>query len=68
MKIGIDTTFMVECSIREHPGHTAACAELTKRIDAGDVFVAAPQILSEFVHIVTDPRRFERPLRMTEAV
>jgi predicted nucleic acid-binding protein len=27
-----------------------------------------PQALTEFAHVVTDPRRFERPLAMTEAL
>ena len=27
----------------------------------------APQVLAEFIHIVTDPRRFARPLDMTAA-
>lgn len=28
----------------------------------------AGQILTEFAHVVTDPRRFERPLAMTDAL
>lgn len=28
----------------------------------------APQVLSEFCHVITDPRRFERPLPMAEAI
>ena len=28
----------------------------------------APQVLAEFVHVVTDPRRFQRPLTMEEAI
>jgi predicted nucleic acid-binding protein len=28
----------------------------------------APQVLTEFLHIVTDPRRFERPLPMEQAL
>jgi len=35
---------------------------------AGDVFVMAPQILAEFVHVVTDARRFETPLTVAEAL
>jgi predicted nucleic acid-binding protein len=68
MRIGIDTTFLVQVSIREHPGHGAVRAEMAKRLAAGDVFVLAPQVLAEYAHVVTDPRRFERPLSMTEAL
>jgi predicted nucleic acid-binding protein len=68
VKIGIDTTFLVEASIREHPGHAPARAEMRRRLQAGDVFIMAPQILAEFVHVVTDTRRFETPLTVAEAL
>jgi predicted nucleic acid-binding protein len=68
MKIGIDTTFLVEASIREHPGHLAARMEMDKHLAAGDIFFMAPQVIPEFIHVVTDPRRFERPLKMAEAL
>ena len=50
MRIGVDTTFLVQASIREHPGHGTARAEMAKRLTAGDVFVLAPQVVAEFVH------------------
>jgi hypothetical protein len=34
---------------------------------AGDRLALAPQALAEFIHVVTDPRRFAQPLRMDEA-
>lgn len=68
MKIGLDTTFLVQASIREHPGHAAARDEMERRLSAGDTFVMAPQVVSELVHVVTDPRRFERPLDMAAAL
>ena len=68
MKIGVDTTFLVQMSVVEHPGHTAAREEMERRLAAGDTFVMAPQVVSELVHIVTDARRFERPLGMAAAL
>ena len=68
MRIGVDTTFLVQVSIRKHPGHGSARAEMAKRLTAGDLFVMAPQVVAEFIHIVTDPRRFEQPLSMAEAL
>ena len=67
--IGIDTTFLVHIEIRDSEAHAAATDVLRGRIlgqhrEAG----LAPQVLTEFVHIVTDPRRFERPLSMHQAV
>lgn len=68
MKIGVDTTFLVQMSLREHPGHIAAREEMDRRLEAGDLFVMAPQVASEWVHVVTDARRFEYPLSMAAAL
>ena len=67
MKIGIDTTFLVEASIREHPGHGAAKVEMDKHLAAGAIFFMAPQVIAEFIHVITDPRRFEQPVPILEA-
>lgn len=67
--IGVDTSFLVGLAVREHPVHSA-CWELFE----GDILgrpgamALAPQVLAEFAHVVTDPRRFERPLSMPEAL
>ncbi|MDE0026833.1 MAG: type II toxin-antitoxin system VapC family toxin [Spirochaetaceae bacterium] len=67
--IGIDTTFLVHLEIRESESHAAAMGVLRSRILGRDREAAlAPQVLTEFVHIVTDPRRFERPLSADQAV
>jgi predicted nucleic acid-binding protein len=68
MKIGIDTTFLVQVSVREHPGHEAARREMEGRLAAGDTLVVAPQVIAELVHVITDARRFERPLSMKAAL
>ena len=67
--IGIDTTFLVQLEIRESQSHGAAMEVLRHRILGRDREAAlAPQVLTEFVHIATDPRRFERPLSVDQAV
>lgn len=68
MRIGIDTTLLVQASVREHPGHAEAVAEVGKRLASGDVFALAPQVMAEFIHVITDGRRFEHPLTVAEAV
>ena len=66
---GADTTFLVELEIREHPSHPSAVALLKHKIlDKGVSLALAPQVLAEFIHIVTDPRRFEKPLSRNEAI
>jgi predicted nucleic acid-binding protein len=68
MILGLDTTFLVQCDIREHPGHQMARDFLLARIDKGDIFAMAPQTAAEYLHIVTDPKRFRRPLTMDAAL
>jgi predicted nucleic acid-binding protein len=66
---GIDTTFLVEISVREAPGHESARAWLDQTLAGNPRPLAlAAQVLTEFVHVVTDPRRFASPLTMDAAL
>ena len=66
---GLDSTFLVQVEIREADGHVAALEVLRQEILDRDRGAAlAPQVLSEFIHVVTDRRRFERPLSMAQAL
>src|SRR5215475_8638731 len=64
---GLDTGFLVAAEVTEHGEHTGARATLARLLAAGDLIAIAPQVLAEFIHIVTDPRRFSQPLNMTAA-
>jgi predicted nucleic acid-binding protein len=64
---GLDTGFLVAAEVIEHAEHLAARGTLTRLLSAGDLIAIAPQVLAEFIHIVTDPRRFTQPLDMTAA-
>lgn len=67
--IGIDTTILVHLEIAESPDHERAKGLLRRVVFEGNEEVAlAPQVLTEFLHVVTDPRRFERPLTMEQAL
>lgn len=67
--IGLDTSFLVGLALREHPVHEKCWAVFSESI-AGrpGSFALAPQVLTEFTHVVTDPRRFEQPLEMSDAL
>ncbi len=54
MIYGLDTGFLVAAELREHPQHAAAIGTLTRLIRGGDLIGIAPQVLAEFIHIVTD--------------
>lgn len=66
---GLDTTFLVQVEVQEADAHGAALDVLRREVAGRRREAAlAPQVLSEFVHVVTDPRRFERPLSMAQAL
>lgn len=65
---GVDTTFLVELEVAGHPHHQAARDRLTGLLSLGDSLAIAPQVLAEFVHVVTDPKRFSEPLTMDQAL
>jgi predicted nucleic acid-binding protein len=68
MTYGVDTTFLVEVEATESTGHNAASAWLRTAIRKEDRLALAPQVLAEFVHVVTDSARFNRPLDTSAAV
>ena len=67
MDRGIDTTFLVQVEIKGHPGHARAREHLSRMLDAEDRLALAPQVMAEFIHVVTDPKRFAEPLDVTSA-
>lgn len=64
--IGIDTSFLVAFEDSSHKLHAAARGVAERY--ASETFALTAQVLTEFVHVVTDPRRFEHPLTMTGAL
>src|SRR5438105_5520282 len=64
---GLDTGFLVAAEVVEHAEHVAARSTLARLLATGDLIAIAPQVLAEFIHIVTDPRRFAHPLDMAAA-
>jgi predicted nucleic acid-binding protein len=64
---GLDTGFLVAAELVEHAEHVGARDTLARLLAAGDLIGLAPQVLAEFIHVVTDPRRFAQPLDMMAA-
>ena len=59
----------MQLELVELPAHKAARALLQRGILQPQVPLAlAPQVRAEFIHVVTDPRRFQKPLTADEAV
>lgn len=57
MTVAIDTDFLVAVEIRDRLFHKPADALLGRLLDEGHKLAVAPQILAEFVHVVTDSKR-----------
>lgn len=68
MTHGLDTSFLVAVEVSSHAEHAACRARFQKLLKAGDTFSLVPQILAEFIHVVTDPRRFSSPLILEQAI
>jgi predicted nucleic acid-binding protein len=69
MIIGIDTTFMVQHDVRNAPHHEWARNYMSESvIGEGNAISLAPQVLSEYLLVVSDEKRFENPLPMPDAL
>lgn len=66
--IGLDTSVLVAAAIDGHPQHNEVWKWMREALDEGDTFGITCGILAEFIHVSTDPRRFEEPLSMAEAL
>jgi predicted nucleic acid-binding protein len=66
--IGIDTNVLVAFVIPEHPDHGKVRELIDQFQREGRRLAVTSGILAEFVHVVTDARRFENPLSMAEAL
>src|SRR5216684_1718742 len=64
---GLDTGFLVAAEMLEHAEHVAARDMFARLLATRDLIAIAPQILAEFIHVATDPRRFAQPLHTAAA-
>jgi len=65
--IGPETSFPVAWAVPEPPRPRACRALAIETAQQGITFGLTAGILAEFVHVVTDPRRFTNPLDMDRA-
>ena len=65
---GIDTGFLIATEVVDHADHASARLIYSRLRTAGDRFALTPQVLAEFIHVVSDPKRFSQPLTMDAAL
>lgn len=68
MNAGIDTDFLIALTVEGHESRSAACTCRDVHLDRGGRFVLTSQVISEFLHVVTDHRRFEEPMAFQQAL
>lgn len=69
MTLAIDTDVLVSWAMHGAPHHRAARDFVRCEIESRDTaFGFTSQVLFEFLHVVTDARRFERPMPMQQAL
>ena len=68
-RIGVDTNVLVYAHLPAFPQHPSVRNWMLDRLRDGDVqLVVTPLVLHEFVHVVTDPRRFTPSLTTAQAI
>jgi toxin-antitoxin system PIN domain toxin len=69
VKLGLDTNVLVYAHLAALPEHVVVREFLAAQLARRDVtLVITPSVLHEFLHVVTDPRRFDPPVSMREAL
>jgi predicted nucleic acid-binding protein len=68
MRHGLDTGILIAYEAAGHPQHADSEALFRRCLSNGDDFALAPQVLAEFVHVLTDRNRFAQPLTIEAAL
>ena len=66
--IGLDCNILVQLAIADHPANPKTLAAVQTETQHGERLVFPPLVATEFLHVVTDERRFSPPLTMNEAM
>jgi predicted nucleic acid-binding protein len=65
---GLDCNILVQLALQDHPANSATVAAVKAEVQSGNTLLVPALVINEFLHVVTDERRFSPPLTMTEAL
>jgi predicted nucleic acid-binding protein len=65
---GLDCNILVQLALADHPANVPTVAAVQGEVQRAGGLVFPPLVATEFLHVVTDPRRFAPPLTMLEAL
>ena len=69
MKIGLDSNILVQLALETHARHLATRALVEAEWEMENELVFPSLVVTEFLHVVTDPKRFANaPFSMVEAL
>jgi predicted nucleic acid-binding protein len=66
--IGLDCNILVQLALTKHPANIKTVAAVELELQAKSILIIPAPAVAEFLHVVTDPRRFDPPLSMFEAI
>jgi predicted nucleic acid-binding protein len=66
--IGLDCNVVVQLAFADHPANSKTLAAVQAETGRGAKLVFPSLVVNEFLHVVTDARRFAPPLTMSEAL
>jgi predicted nucleic acid-binding protein len=66
--IGIDTSVLIAFEDKDHSEHSRIVQLIRRQLKRRERLVLSPQVLTEFVHVITDGGRFSKPLTMIQAL
>ena len=65
---GLDSNILVQLALQDHPANVATIAAVQSETQRGHRLVFPSLVVDEFLHVITDARRFSPPLTMLEAL
>jgi predicted nucleic acid-binding protein len=65
---GLDCNILVQLALADHPANAATVAAVQTEVQSGSRLVFPSLVINEFLHVITDARRFNPPLTMVEAL
>jgi predicted nucleic acid-binding protein len=64
---GLDCNILVQLALADHPANAATVAAVQAETQRGGRLVFPALVVTEFLHVATDAKRFTPPLTMNEA-
>ena len=63
---GLDCNILVQLALQDHPANAATVTAVRAEVNRGNRLVFPSLVIDEFLHVITDTRRFNPPLTMTD--